>query len=208
MWPWGKSNDQSRLERETELGLRMLGRPEVDARREAKEIVAAGVSEMKANRVEEPGPQGRRVLECERTGGLSEKMAQHLKIVRAEGATDADIEYFYNLTVLERLVNDRLNDATRLAMFMAYLDSSGAGRPLEDEKTKEWAASRVRKTLACFGTPGTPEFLPVEDRELPPELQRRVSAWATRRPAGDADIAAGFSSLNAYIRHLIAKGAL
>lgn len=208
MWPWRKANDQSRVEREAALALCMMGRPELEARKEAEELVAAVVSEMKANRVEEPGPQGRRLLECERIGSLSEKMAQHLKIIRAEGATDADIEYFYNLTVLERLVNSRLHDAVRLATFMAFLDSGGPGRPLDDENTRKWAASQVRKTLACFGYPGTPEFLPVEDRELPPELQRRVSAWATRGPAGDAVIAAGFSSLNAYIRHLIAQGAL
>lgn len=143
-----------------------------------------------------PDSFGNILLEREKT---DEKVRNAFAPKRAEGVTDEDIAFWWNMHDLERRMVCKVDEMNRILLFEKLTQSSGV--------TKPEAARMVAKRFPIYGDP---EHLVLEtdnDRPLPFELKWRINRYISERSEADSD---GFreevelsTSLNAVLRKAV-----
>jgi hypothetical protein len=199
---WFKSSGQ--LERDLFVAMReayrQFGHSDKDAKQiatdtieRAKAIVAAGGFRR------DPPNLGDWALQHERS---DPRLKARLDALRADGVTDEDIRWWWNMKPLECAVKSEHEKILRMASFLA-IRSQGL--------SAEAAEARVWKGHANFGD--TDPSGTCEDRPLPPELLNRITRYIEKqRQAGDFDAwrekMDAATSFNALVRAEIRKGNL
>lgn len=132
----------------------------------------------------------------------------HVQWLHAEGLRDEEIAAYWSQSEATRDTLTRQNNALASAVFKTTRDRlSGDG---------EAALQETIKGVPLYGglqdyEKDAAEGVPAEDRRLPDELSIRVARWARHqglRPRRFRAESAGFSSMNARIRHEIRAGRL
>ena len=120
-----------------------------------------------------------------------------LQQLRAEGVTDSDYRWWWDLQPLERAVMLESDEA-----FMA----SALAQCRAEGMSNDQAVARVRRTFPRFGNPSDPgDYASSGDRPLPRELKNRVSGEAMTL---GAQITPTHTSMNALVRGRIRSGTL
>jgi hypothetical protein len=123
----------------------------------------------------------------------------HLKDVRAEGATDEDIRWWWNMSVFEQ---ETILMEDQSALYACYAAARDAG------KTDEEARVLMFKTHPKFGSPDGDQS---DDRPLPYELKRRVLDYSEKHchdPQSFNSRIANYTSFNAMARAEMGAGNL
>ena len=123
---------------------------------------------------------------------------------RAEGVTDEDISFWWNMHDLERRLICRVDEMSRILLFEKLMQGDGVTEPE--------AARLVAKRYPIYGDPQHLVLGTEDDRPLPFELKWRVNRYITQRAQTDPD---GFqketdasTSLNAILRGALREGRL
>ena len=131
---------------------------------------------------------------------VEDEVRAEMALRRADGVTDSDIRWWWNMPDLERRLLLATDDISRIAAIKAFMDQ---GHDEDD------AVARMRKLHPIYGrsieTTG-------EDRALPCELKERVNIWTKRRIMEDqenfnAEMEAA-TTFNALVRGAIRRGLL
>ena len=200
-----KSSDEVQIRQEVEFSFRAIGIPgsqavelarqHLQAAREA--VVAAGLSTV--------GPLGEYMLLRERQGQLPPDVAEVLAVARRDGVTDDDIQAWWNLSPLHRQVMENVNQTTRAAACMSFIEQDEVYKRDKDmAAAMTRAAKRAKETMPWYGDPREPRDAPPDDRNLPPELRKRLALWM----AGGRLTRPTSGSFNAHVRALVRQGAL
>jgi hypothetical protein len=164
----------------------------------AREIFRAFVKEQKEAARREgterlPESFGDLLLEREKT---DDKVREAFAPKRAEGVTDEDIAFWWNMHDLERRMICKVDEMNRILLFEKLIQDSGVSEPE--------AAQVVAKRFPIYGDPEHLVLETDDDRPLPFELKWRVNRYLSERTETDSD---GFrkeveasSSLNAILR--------
>lgn len=177
-----------------------MGMPSREARQAARELVARAKADCEAaGYTADPMPGLGDVLL--RRENEDPKTRAELAIKRAEGVTDDNIRWWWNLHPLERRVMDLVDEQFRANAYFGFKDEGLS----QDE-----AVTRVRRGFAMFLDPSDTTHASGDDRPLPYELKDRVNTWATENGMRDPErfrqrIEAA-SSMNALIREDIRAG--
>ena len=125
-----------------------------------------------------------------------EKVRNAFAPKRAEGVTDEDIEFWWNMHDLERRMICKVDEMNRILLFEKLVQGNGIP---EIE-----AARAVAKRFPIYGDPTHLVLEAEDDRPLPFELKWRVNRYIGEKTAADPD---GFqkeveesTSLNALLR--------
>jgi hypothetical protein len=136
------------------------------------------------------------LLEREKT---DEKIRDAFAPKRAEGVTDEDIAFWWNMHDLERRMICKVDEMNRVLLFEKLLQENGVTEPE--------AARMVAKRFPVYGDPEHLVLETDDDRPLPFELKWRVNRYITEKTTADAD---GFqeeveasTSLNAVLRKAV-----
>ncbi len=135
-------------------------------------------------------------------------LAEHIKWVKSEGATDEDIMWWWNISPIERILIKGTDFGFRRA---TMIDSNRQGLKIEDVMKK------VLKTFPTYSeewpniasmTPNDKQYFLSEDRPLPIELHYRVDIYMAKNQDQNSLLKIqkekdSFNSANAWIRHLI-----
>ena len=123
---------------------------------------------------------------------------------RAEGISDEDIAFWWNMHDLERRLICKVDEMNRILLFDKLTQRDGMTEPE--------AARMVAKRFPVYGDPNHLVLDNEDDRPLPFELKWRVNSYISKRTKDDPD---GFSeaveastSLNALLRRAIREGEL
>lgn len=141
------------------------------------------------------------LLEREQT---DEKVRETFAAKRADGVTDQDIAFWWNLHDLERRMICKVDEMNRILLFEKLMQTSG---------TPEIEAARmVAKRFPIYGDPNHLVLETEDDRPLPFELKWRINRYISEKTEADAD---GFqkeienaTSLNALLRRAIKQSEL
>lgn len=144
---------------------------------------------------------GDRLLERENT---DERVKALLTTKRAEGVTDQDIRWWWNMHHLERGMMAKLDDLQRQLLLVRIADEEGL--------SPEEGAHKLKRYDPVFGEPDETDAERHDDRPLPYELKERVTRYIQKRTilnsaAFTRDIEDS-SSLNALVRKELKRGAL
>lgn len=131
-----------------------------------------------------------------------EKTKATLAKKRKEGVIDEDIRWWWNMHDFERRMMLKVDDMSRLALFMKLIEEDGLS---EDEASK-----RVKRSHPIFGDPDDIAHTTGEDRPLPYELKDIINIYVEQRGQTDTeqfkkDIEES-SSFNALVRKEIKRG--
>jgi len=130
----------------------------------------------------------------------SEKADEKVRIAfapkRADGVTDDDIAFWWNMHDLERRMICKVDEMNRILLFEKLVQDSGTTEPE--------AARMVAKRFPIYGDPEHLVLETEDDRPLPFELKWRVNRYISEKTETDAE---GFkqeveasTSLNAVLR--------
>lgn len=123
---------------------------------------------------------------------------------RAEGVTDEDIAFWWNMPDLERRLICKVDEMNRILLFEKLVHGSGVA--------EREAARMVAKRFPIFGDPSHLVLESEDDRPLPYELKWRVNRYMTERTQADAEKFQGeveaSTSLNALLRKALMEGKL
>jgi hypothetical protein len=118
---------------------------------------------------------------------------------RAEGVTNEDIAFWWNMHDLERRMICKVDEMNRILLFEKLVHGDGVTEPE--------AARMVAKRFPIYGDPDHLVLETDDDRPLPFELKWRVNRYITERTEADSD---GFreeveaaTSLNAILRKAV-----
>jgi hypothetical protein len=143
-----------------------------------------------------PDSFGEILLEREKT---DEQVRNAFAPKRAEGVTDEDIAFWWNMHDLERRLICRVDEMNRILLFEKLVHGDGVAEPE--------AARMVAKRFPIYGDPGHLVLETDDDRPLPFELKWRVNRYITKRTEADSG---GFreeveasTSLNAILRKAV-----
>lgn len=197
---FGTSDVQSQLENLYIPMFQMMGMTATQARSTFSDLYRQAESEAKAEgTVNLPTNLGDILLEKE---GSRQEMQFMLAKRRKEGARDEDIKWWMNRHELDRKMMMKVDDMSRLALFMKFRE--------EDQLSEEEAAKHVKKHFPIFGDPDDTTTSTGEDRPLPFELKDRINLYIQERsqrdPAKYKKDMAESSSFNALIRKEIRAG--
>ena len=190
---------ESDLERELENQyvhtLHLMGLPPPEARRAfwhllneiKKESLETGAAAL-------PNDFGDRLLEREL---VDDRVKVLLEKKRAEGVTDHDIRWWWNMSHLERALVAKLDQLNRQLLLRQFIE--------EQELSPEDAANKLRTYDPLFGEideapPGSPD-----DQPLPYELKERVRRYVQRRAIVDAAALARDIEDSSSFNHLVRK---
>jgi hypothetical protein len=105
-------------------------------------------------------------------------MRAKLEAKRADGVTDADIRWWWNLHDLERRMMALDDDNSKVAFIIHKTREQGL--------TVEQAAAELRRSMPIYGDPADTRRTTGDDRPLPYELKDRVNRWLqTKMPDPD-----------------------
>jgi hypothetical protein len=148
-----------------------------------------------------PESFGEILLEREQT---DEKVRNAFAPKRAEGVTDEDIAFWWNMHDLERRMICKVDEMNRILLFEKLVKNSGVSEP-----------EAARLVAGRFPVYGDPEHLVLEaddDRPLPFELKWRINRYISDRIQNDPDgfmkEAEATTSLNALLRRAIRQSGL
>jgi len=148
-----------------------------------------------------PGSFGDILLERERT---DDQVRGAFLPKRAEGVTDDDISFWWNMHDLERRMICKVDEMNRILLFEKLRQDSGATEPE--------AARMVAKRFPVYGDPNHLVLETEDDRPLPFELKWRVNRYIAQRTAADAgqfhEEVEASTSLNAVLRRALRKNEL
>ena len=172
----------------------------------AREIYKAFVQDLKEAAQREgtdrlPENFGEILLERERT---DQQVKGAFFAKRAEGVTDEDIAFWWNMHDLERRLICKIDEMNRLILFEKLV---------QDKTTTELEAARaVAKRFPVYGDPEHLVLENEDDRPLPYELKWRVNRYISKRTAADPDRyreeVDASTSLNALLRNALRQGQL
>ena len=197
---------ESDLERELENQyvhtLHLMGLSPPEARRAfwhllneiKKESLEAGAAAL-------PKDFGDRLLEREL---IDDRVKALLEKKRAEGVTDHDIRWWWNMSHLERALMAKLDQLNRHVLLRQFIE--------EHELSPEEAAKKLRTYDPLFGEVDEAPTGSPDDQPLPYELKERVRRYVQRRAILDAaaltrDIEDS-SSFNQLVRKELKRGNL
>ena len=140
-----------------------------------------------------PESFGEILLQREKT---DEKVRDAFAPKRADGVTDEDIAFWWNMHDLERRMICKVDEMNRILLFEKLVQGSETSEPE--------AARMVAKRFPIYGDPEHLVLGTKDDRPLPFELKWRVNHYISERTQADAE---GFkqeveasTSLNAILR--------
>jgi hypothetical protein len=144
---------------------------------------------------------GEILLEREPT---DEKVRDAFAPKRADGVTDDDIAFWWNMHDLERRMICKVDEMNRILLFEKLVQGSGL--------TELEAARMVAKRFPVYGDPDHRVLETDDDRPLPFELKWRVNRYVTERTKADpdkfqAEVEAS-TSLNALLRRAVRQSEL
>jgi len=172
----------------------------------AREIFKAMVQEQKDAAQREgtdrlPASFGDILLEREQT---DEKVREAFAPKRAEGVSDADIAFWWNMHDLERRMICKVDEMNRILLFEKLVRSDGVAEPE--------AARMVAKRFPIYGDPNHLVLETEDDRPLPFELKWRVNRFIKERMQADPEKfheeVEASTSLNALLRRALSEGKL
>ena len=141
------------------------------------------------------------LLEREQT---DEKVRDAFAPKRAEGVTDEDIAFWWNMHDLERRMICKVDEMNRILLFEKLVQGSGMTEPE--------AARMVAKRFPVYGDPEHLVLGTDDDRPLPFELKWRVNRYMAKRTNADPDKfheeVEASTSLNAILRRAVRQGEL
>jgi hypothetical protein len=137
-----------------------------------------------------------------------EQTDEHVRAVflpkRAEGVTDEDIAFWWNMPDLERRLICKVDEMNRILLFDKLMQGGGS--------TEQEAARMVAKQFPIYGDPNHLVLDSEDDRPLPFELKWRVNRFISERTADAADSfhdeVEASTSLNAVLRKAMQEGLL
>jgi hypothetical protein len=137
-----------------------------------------------------------------------EQTDEHVRAVflpkRAEGVTDEDIAFWWNMPDLERRLICKVDEMNRMLLFDQLMKGGGV--------TDKEAARMVAKQFPIYGDPNHLVLDSEDDRPLPFELKWRVNRFISQRTATDAAtfhaVVESSTSLNAVLRQALRLGEL
>jgi len=148
-----------------------------------------------------PESFGEILLEREQT---DEKVRNAFAPKRAEGVTDEDIAFWWNMHDLERRMICKVDEMNRILLFEKLVQSSSATEPE--------AARMVAKRFPIYGDPEHLILDTEDDRPLPFELKWRVNRFITEKTTTDPDEfreeVEASTSMNALLRTALRQGKL
>ena len=190
---------ESDLERELENQyvhtLHLMGLPPPEARRAfwhllneiKKESLEAGAAAL-------PKDFGDRLLEREL---IDDRVKALLEKKRAEGITDHDIRWWWNMSHLERALMAKLDQLNRHVLLRQFID--------EQELSPEEAARKLRTYDPLFGDVDEAQTGSPDDQPLPYELKERVRRYVQRRAIVDAAALTRDIEDSSSFNHLVRK---
>ncbi len=123
---------------------------------------------------------------------------------RAEGVTDEDIAFWWNMHDLERRLICKIDEMNRILLF----DKLVQGESMAEKE----AARMVAKRFPVYGDPQHLVLEDEDDRPLPFELKWRVNRYMTEKTNADAgkfhEEVEASTSLNAILRQALRNGEL
>jgi hypothetical protein len=144
---------------------------------------------------------GEVLLERERT---DESVRAAFLPKRAEGVTDEDIAFWWNMPDLERRMICKVDEMNRILLFDKLVQKDGVTEPE--------AARMVAKRFPIYGDPNHLVLGTEDDRPLPFELKWRVNRYMTEQteaePGKFHEEVEAATSLNALLRNAIHEGRL
>jgi len=179
-----------------------MGMPEEVARDLFKEM-AKELKEVARGEGTDRFPEsfGEILLERERT---DEKVREAFVPKRADGVTDEDIAFWWNMHDLERRLICRIDEINRILLFEKLTQ--------DNSLTEREAAGMVAKRFPVYGDPEHLVLETDDDRPLPYELKWRVNRYITEQTASDPDKfhkeVEASTSLNARLRLAVREGKL
>lgn len=204
---FGQTEEELHLTNQAAAGLVATGMPPAEAKRAAKDLVAKCKTRLKNMGILGATARVDQMLAAEKAGTLPPAAITRFAWARKHSATDQDLRFFWELSWLERLLDEELHQVVRMAAAMSFMEQDKALSPggnLSDAMGR--ASIRMRASMALFGEPEEPSEWPEADRYLPWELRHRVSAWTGRITAEQRAEAKSYSSFNAFVRACIAAG--
>jgi hypothetical protein len=137
-----------------------------------------------------------------------EQTDEHVRAIflpkRAEGVTDEDIAFWWNMPDLERRLICKVDEMNRQLLFEKLVQGDGA--------TDLEAARMVAKRFPIYGDPNHLVLETEDDRPLPFELKWRINRFISQRTATDAETfhltVEASTSLNALLRQAMRLGEL
>jgi hypothetical protein len=168
-----------------------MGAPRRQAIDMAKDQVKAAVRRSRENGTfDSPPNMGDLILQAETT---DEATRQRFAVKRAEGVTDADIRWWWNMHDVERqslLIQD---EGAKLGVVHYW---QGQGLSMEE-------GIRRAERMVNYGDPRDASHFSGEDRPLPIELKERVNRLMSSLDLDSREVKRrmdSFSSANAFIR--------
>jgi hypothetical protein len=197
---------ESDLERELEAQyvhtLHLMGLPPPEARRAFWQILNEIKEEsLKSGTTTLPENFGDRLLEREL---VDDRVKALLAEKRAEGVTDQDIRWWWNMSHLERALMAKLDELNRHLLLRQFIE--------EENLSPEEAAKKLRTYDPLFGEADKARTGSPDDQPLPYEIKERVRRYVQRRSILDAakltrDIEDS-SSFNHLVRKELKRGNL
>jgi len=139
--------------------------------------------------------------------------------IRAEGVTDDDIRWYWNMPDVEKRVLGKVLDHTYMAHFMHALQEEGRNLTQVDidqetrafKEAADRAGARVRRFHPSFGDPADTTHSSGPDRPLYAELKNRIDHYIEKNFAEMKQLherLQEYSSFNAFVRAEMAAGRL
>jgi len=123
---------------------------------------------------------------------------------RAEGVTDEDITFWWNMHDLERRLICKVDEMNRILLFDKLVQGNGVAEPE--------AARMVAKRFPVYGDPEHLVLGTEDDRPLPYEMKWRVNRHIMERTQTDPEKfqeeVEASTSLNALLRRAVRRGEL
>ncbi len=127
--------------------------------------------------------------------GTDPQIQARLAIKRAEGVTDTDIRWWWNLNYIERRLMLKIDNLSRMAIFI---------QELETGRTPEDATRHIWKYFPNYGNENEVSAGEGNDRPIPYELKDRVNTWLEKQRLENASLLKErldqTSSFNAVVR--------
>lgn len=123
---------------------------------------------------------------------------------RAEGVTDEDIAFWWNMHDLERRMICKIDEMNRILLFETFVSDGGM--------TEKEAARWVAKRCPIYGDPEHLVLDTDDDRPLPFEMKPRINRYLMERSEADPDglrkESETSTSLNALLRKAVRRSEL
>jgi hypothetical protein len=190
---------ESDLERELEAQyvhtLHLMGLPPPEARRAFWQLLNEIKEEsLRTGAATLPKDFGDRLLERELA---DDRVNALLAGKRAEGVTDQDIRWWWNMSHLERALMAKLDELNRHLLLRQFIE--------EENLSPQDAAKKLRTYDPLFGEADNARTDSPDDQPLPYEIKERVRRYVQRRSILDATALTRDIKDSSSFNHLVRK---